>query len=289
MGRRTKKSLIIITVVCFVAWATFDRSLLQQLVAASLSEILSSSSVTAEVEQASAHWLGISTGPILLHGRSPFAAVTLDGATADCKPLSVLMGNPACTSQLSLYGGSGAFSYTKQAGTMLLTGDLDKLDLKRHKLIKSYGIERGNLSVRALKIEARDNIIQTASARIEIADLNKPAASRLAPSLTGLPLTLEVPALEIATAHLIASMTPQTLELHDIAMSSSLGELEGTISLAARVITGAHLVLSLNAQGKETLSPYLVFVCPKSALEPSQPEPLRFDFKDGQIRCTVAS
>jgi len=289
MGRRTKKSLLIITVVCFVAWATFDRSLLQQLVAASLSEVLSSSSVTAEVEKASVHWLGISTGAISLHGRSPFSAVTLDSATAGCKPLSVLMGNPSCTSQLSLYGGSGALAYTKQAEITLLTGDLESLDLKRHKLMKSYGIERGNLSIRTLKIEARENTVQTASARIEIADLSKPAASRLAPSLTGLPLTLEVPALEIATAHMNASMTPQRLELQDISMSSSLGDLQGTISLAARVITGAHFVLSLNAHGKEILSPYLVFVCPKSALEPAQSEPLRFDFKDGQIRCTLSS
>jgi hypothetical protein len=288
MSRRVKRFFIFSSVIIFVSWYIFDSTLLKKLTSLTLGELLSTPSFLTEVDSASIHWLGMEASHVSLHGKSAFQSLLLDSLHLDCKRFETLTGQPNCSSKASLYSGTANVDFNKKNDRFFINGNISGLKLSQHILIRGYGIEDGTLSVKDLSMTTNGNHVTDATGNLEILGVKKPSVSRLSPSLTGLPIPIELPAVDIDSLKATITYKEATLECNDISLSSSLGELKGAFQVKTNKLSSMQISLALSDKGKEILIPYLLFICSKDALSKELANPLIFEFKNHQIQCHVA-
>ena len=282
-----KRTYILSFVALFVIWMTFDTTMLKKLLSMSIGDRLSGNGYFTEIESSSFHWFGVNAEKVAFHGKSAFESIVLDSANVECSPM-ILLKNGSCQSDIELYAGTILATINKESVSKLtLSGTAKNIHLEKHLLIRGYGIEEGLLSVPEFSLTRNESSLDI-SAKIQISELKKPLSSRLSPSLTGLPVPIDIPAIDINSLNAKLKINNSITLISDINMNSSWGSLKGSLSFQNKQLKQAELNVQFLSQGKEAVSAFLPFICPRDIVSEAQIPPLLFKLNNGQFSCARA-
>lgn len=172
---------------------------------------------------------------------------------------SLLRFDPALRIRSNLY--EGRLDARLQPGEALrVSVQLTELALQHHPQLAGLGIESGFLDLTCDGLVITGRRWAEGRCQLGIRGLQKPRPTPLAPTLTKLPLTITVPPIASLDLTLHALPSPNGIQIEQLHLTSSLGELQSEkLSIAGYQLAG-RLSATLTTHGEEVLGGYLPLV-----------------------------
>ena len=291
--RSPSKGLTIIVTVVLVFICTFDFSLLRGLVWDLFSsKIKKNFQLDIDFKSSSVSGLGFELKDVSLRpNHFPFD-LTLNTLNFNC-PVNILWGNLSkCQILFSINQGAGKLIFTDRNN---LSGDIKAVEISKFAFLSAHNIESGILHIADLKLNIDQKFTHLA-AKLKLVNFLKTKPSNLAPSVTGLPLTLKLDPININNAHAdikftwdIQSKQTRELLIDQIEMTSDMGSISESSSIyfSLHKLQKLDIYFNPSAAGLNAIKPFAQFVCPAESL--SIATPLRFSLIGHQLSCQIAT
>lgn len=165
------------------------------------------------------------------------------------------------------YGGqlSASLIYSILSGSLALDFHGDKMQVDKHQQLHGLGLNSGSLSVALTEAVVKSETLAGAQFDLALNDVAKPQTTKLAGTITGLPLDISVPAFKDLNLSLKGNISADaaTISITDFHCASSLGtisgsgEVQATLAGKASGTVNAVLNVSLSDEGIKELGPVL--------------------------------
>lgn len=268
--------------IVLVLFLFLDASLLNTYILNHITESASSSSVRITGNGLSLLFIGMRIATLRITLAKFFLSLLVNDISMNCLSPSLFVGSPRCILDGSAYEGKleGELSISR-SGTIIHHASIQGLSLSKHPQFLAMGIARGTMDLTTEDMEIVPEGIKNSVTVLNIKNMSIPHPVTLNTRFTGFPMRINVPEITIES---LSARFDHNNTVKDIALSSSFGEINGSIDLGeAKHI---HLVLSLSQRGVEQLRPYLQFICAKNILD--SPEKILLDGSFQTLHCLPA-